>query len=355
MRYGRMDKKVIDVLKKIEEEVYLKPPYTVNQLCWDLQDRKDFFAESDVQLKAESVAVLCDIKFEWEKKQKSILFLIYYLQNSERFEEIKEILQDTESKDILEWLIKTNIAYALCGDIAKRICHYPDCVVMIGEDELIENYQNIFYIRGFRIYANENEMYDTWIRKQYLLESICEPCQGDIVLSVGAFYGETSLWFSEQVGDCGRVYAFEANAQNAWVARCNCKRNDVKNVVIENLCLWSSEEDVYMKSDFAHSCVSKNPNGIKMKAMTIDAYCEKHHLSKIDYIKMDIEGAEYEVLLGAQNVIKRDKPKLAICVYHSAEDFIRIPLKIKEYVPEYRLFLSHKREDLFETVIFATI
>lgn len=350
-----MNKEMLDVLKKIEEEVYLNPQYTVDQLCWDLQDTKDFFPEEDIMMRAESVDMLCNIKFEWTKKVRTILFLSYYLQNVEKFEEVKEILQDIRSKEVLEWLIKKNIAYAVCGDIAKRLYGNPDCVVTIDREKQINHYQNIFEIHGFYIYANEHEMYDTWVRKQYLLESICEPCQGDIVLSVGAFYGETSLWFSEQVGDCGRVYAFEANAQNAWVARCNCKRNDVKNVVIENLCLWSSEEDVYMKSDFDHSCVSKNPNGIKMKAMTIDAYCEKCHLSKIDYIKMDIEGAEYEVLLGAQNVIKRDKPKLAICVYHSAEDFIRIPLKIKEYVPEYRLFLSHKREDLLETVIFATI
>lgn len=38
-----MSKEILDVLKKIGEEVYLNPQYTVDQLCWDLQDRKDFF------------------------------------------------------------------------------------------------------------------------------------------------------------------------------------------------------------------------------------------------------------------------------------------------------------------------
>lgn len=344
-----------DVLKKIEQEVYFDPQYTVDQLCWDLQDRKDFFPGEDITIRAESAAVLCDIKFEWAKKEKAVLFLAYYLQNVEKFEEVKEILQDIRSKEILEWLIKKNIAYAVCGDIARRLYDNPDCVVTIDREKQIDNYQNIFEIDGFSIYANEYEMYDTWIRNQYLLEGICEPKTGDIVFSAGAFYGETSIWFSEQVGDRGKVYAFEAVAQNAWVAECNCRRNGIKNVVVENCCLWSAEQTVYMKQDYAASHVSENHDGNEMKTITLDAYCEKNRILKVDYIKIDIEGAEYEALLGAKNVIRNNRPKLAICVYHSAEDFIRIPQKIKEYVPEYRLYLSHKREDLNETVLFAIV
>lgn len=131
--------------------------------------------------------------------------------------------------------------------------------------------------------------------------------------------------------------------------------NGIKNILVENSCLWSAEQSVYVEQDDAASRVSENTEGTEMKAITLDTYCEKNRISKVDYIKMDIEGAEYEALLGTENVIRKNKPKLAICVYHSAEDFIRIPQKIKEYVPEYRLYLSHKNEDLNETVVFATV
>lgn len=69
-----MNNELLHVLKKIEEEVYLNPQYTVDQLCWDLQDRKDFFSGEELKMRAESVTILCDIKFEWTKKKEPFDF-----------------------------------------------------------------------------------------------------------------------------------------------------------------------------------------------------------------------------------------------------------------------------------------
>lgn len=115
-----MSKEILDVLKKIGEEVYLNPQYTVDQLCWDLQDRKDFFFGEDIMMWAESADMLCNIKFEWTKKERAILFLSYYLQNVEKFEEVKEILQDVRSKEVLEWLIKKKFVH-MAFDFARMI------------------------------------------------------------------------------------------------------------------------------------------------------------------------------------------------------------------------------------------
>ena len=70
-------------------------------------------------------------------------------------------------------------------------------------------------------------------------------------------------------------------------------------------------------------------------------------------IKMDIEGAEYDALLGARKVIERDKPILAICVYHTQNDIWRIPLLIREMLPEHKLYLRAYEGDGFQTVAFA--
>lgn len=53
---------------------------------------------------------------------------------------------------------------------------------------------------------------------------------------------------------------------------------------------------------------------------------------------MDIDGAEYDALEGAKKTIIEYQPTLAVCVYHKRDDLINIPLLIKEYVPEYKLF-----------------
>ena len=56
---------------------------------------------------------------------------------------------------------------------------------------------------------------------------------------------------------------------------------------------------------------------------------------------MDIEGAEQKALSGAKNIIMRDKPQLAICVYHKPNDIWEIPFMLKDWVPEYQLYLRH--------------
>lgn len=74
---------------------------------------------------------------------------------------------------------------------------------------------------------------------------------------------------------------------------------------------------------------------------------------KVTFIKMDIEGAELEALKGAQDTIKKYKPKLAVCVYHKPEDILEIPCYIKELVPEYKLYFRHHSNYNGETVLYA--
>ena len=68
---------------------------------------------------------------------------------------------------------------------------------------------------------------------------------------------------------------------------------------------------------------------------------------------MDIEGAELEALKGAKETIKRNHPKLAICVYHKPEDIVDIPKFILELDPEYKLYLRHYSDNAGETVLYA--
>ena len=74
----------------------------------------------------------------------------------------------------------------------------------------------------------------------------------------------------------------------------------------------------------------------------------------VTFLKMDIEGAEVPALLGSYHTIVRERPTLMICVYHRQGDFIRIPLLIKSFCPEYRLYFRHYRKySIQETVCYA--
>lgn len=71
------------------------------------------------------------------------------------------------------------------------------------------------------------------------------------------------------------------------------------------------------------------------------------------FIKMDLEGAEQNALRGTIETIKRNKSKLAICIYHSDEDMLEIIDFIHELVPEYKLYVRHHSTGLMETVMYA--
>lgn len=71
------------------------------------------------------------------------------------------------------------------------------------------------------------------------------------------------------------------------------------------------------------------------------------------FIKMDIEGAEKEALIGAEQIIRCHKPKLAICVYHKPEDIYVLPELINSFREDYRFYLRHYSNTIYETVLYA--
>ena len=73
------------------------------------------------------------------------------------------------------------------------------------------------------------------------------------------------------------------------------------------------------------------------------------------FIKMDIEGAEMNALRGARTIIQKNKPKLAICIYHSDEDMLRLAEWIHETVPEYKLYVRQHSNCICETVLYAVL
>ncbi len=93
-------------------------------------------------------------------------------------------------------------------------------------------------------------------------------------------------------------------------------------------------------------------NGDEIEIIKLDDILEDIHPT---LIKMDIEGAELNTLRGAAEVIKRDKPKLAVCIYHKPEDIIEIPKYIHSLVPEYKFKVRQHTNTMLETVLYAEI
>ncbi len=89
-----------------------------------------------------------------------------------------------------------------------------------------------------------------------------------------------------------------------------------------------------------------------IEVVKLDDFLENKNIT---YIKMDIEGSEYEAVKGASNIISKYKPKLAICIYHTENHLWDIPILIKKLNPNYKIYMRHYNSNLWDTICYAVM
>jgi len=216
--------------------------------------------------------------------------------------------------------------------------------------------------KNVKLYYVANGVLIDFIIEQYKYKSEnieIEASPGDVVIDAGGCWGDTALYFADKIGDKGKVYTFEFIPNNIKILEQNLSLNRglEKNIQLIKKPVWDkSNLKVYFKDFGPASRISfdefKGYTGTT-ETMAIDDLCKD--MDKVDFIKMDIEGAEPYALEGAKNTIMKFKPKLAIAIYHSMNDFINIPLWILNLNLGYRIYMGHYTINEEETVIFAEV
>jgi len=109
------------------------------------------------------------------------------------------------------------------------------------------------------------------------------------------------------------------------------------------------ESYVLSTNEVSINFVRPEAENVTIQSIALDTLVDE----RIGMIKMDIEGSEFDALHGAQKVIQRDRPLLAICVYHRKGDMLAIMDYLHSLVPEYRFWLRHYGVLSGETVLYA--
>jgi FkbM family methyltransferase len=176
--------------------------------------------------------------------------------------------------------------------------------------------------------------------------------QGDVVIDVGAWAGDFSAY---AVSKGARCYAFEP-VNKTFAMLCETSELNAGNIHPIQKGLGSKECEVNITisetNSGENSMVIKNDHFLKEEKIavtTLDQFVAENNLSKIDFIKVDIEGAERDMLKGATQVLKTFAPKLAICTYHLPDDPQVLEEIILEANPDYKVI--HLRHKLFAAVI----
>lgn len=109
---------------------------------------------------------------------------------------------------------------------------------------------------------------------------------------------------------------------------------------VENFGLSNQEGEASYHSGGAGS--RKDPNGtLTAKFIDLDTYVARKNLPRVDYIKLDIEGAELDMLRGAAKTITRYKPKMAISAYHKNDDLWTLINYVKSLRSDYEFKFRH--------------
>ncbi len=171
------------------------------------------------------------------------------------------------------------------------------------------------------------------------------PARGAVVIDGGVCDGGTAAKFTE-FGY--KVYGFEMDRENFQMAKKVAKE---KNFVLENFGLGSYKHEMkYTHAPGGNVGGSKldNEGSETAKITTIDDYVRKNKIPRVDFIKLDVEGAELDVLRGAVTTIVMHKPILAISAYHKWDDFWTLMDFIKSIRSDYEFALrqyTSTRED----------
>lgn len=229
-------------------------------------------------------------------------------------------------------------------------CH-KDAVILVSTtsyyDEVLDFLREHFPTEQIVPFVNQNQI--DLIRMQYF-DDVVKLEDGEVFVDGGCFDFETSkILLSKCKAD--KIYAFEPDPDNLEKVKSEVEKMKLSNVDIIPAGMWDCNTTLHFNSQ--GSILSRvDENGEEeIKVVAVDEVVD----GKVTFIKMDIEGSELKALHGAEQTIKKYKPKLAICIYHKLEDIIDIPAYIHSLVPEYKFYIRHYSFNAAETVLYAVL
>jgi FkbM family methyltransferase len=180
------------------------------------------------------------------------------------------------------------------------------------------------------------------------------PKQGDIVIDIGAHIGLYTIIGAKRVGAQGKVVAIEADPENFEMLNRNIKLNQLTNVIPLNYAVYSKETKIKLYLPSGESGFTKYntimPNWIntqekfvEVNANTLDYLLQLNKIrqEEVNWIKIDVEGAEFEVLKGATNVLSKSKDVAILMELHGPPHIYRP--KVEELVNLYNFKIEFEK------------
>ena len=313
---------VIDLITGQEQN------YQIKRIIWQLKS----LGVENVFTRAELALSNVIERYDTAGKPKFNELSLYKLvkENAKKIDEVRTMLSDKQSVEIFEQYI-----YKLKYNIRD----YSDVA-----DDLLEHY----FSHEFFIYGDK-----------------------EVFIDGGAYDGDDTVWLADLLDHGNRLdsaFVFEPDRKNFFITCSNISdySKDTMNFSPDaEMCrvgkyqimrygLYDRSSTAVFSQNGNHSSHIGSGGSSDIKTVALDDIEELNN-KKVTLIKYDLEGADVPALFGAKNIIMRDKPKMCLSVYHKPEDLWEIPLLIKSWVPEYKFFLRHHTDVLWDKVLYVTM
>lgn len=279
---------------------------------------------------------------------------------------VRTVIKNTRKKF---WLGAKSVTYSSISTLAwQRFTSFQVSDVIkiknlnfINDQALISEYSDIFLADLYEVFSEyEGEIYFA----SKILACLSEegPYQStrvtirpdDVVIDAGANMGVFSL-FAYSLAK--KIYAFEPQKRALDILHRNIELNNA----VDEICvipLGLSDEDKTLKMkynpQFGHVAATVKPQSEgfleseMIHCVKLDNWALANQISKIDFIKADVEGSERNLLAGATNILKFHAPRLSICTYHYPDDPVVLEKIISDANPNY--VIEHTSHKLFAYV-----
>lgn len=197
--------------------------------------------------------------------------------------------------------------------------------------------------QSLRIFRGELEFYLTgslpvltslYTDKDTVFREILQLSDSEDYLDLGAYRGDTIKELLHYTNGYRSITALEPDART--FARLKVYAEHLPNTRLINKGIWHENTTLLFDSRGGRSSTLSRKVGKPVEVTTVDTLFADRSLT---YLKADVEGSEYEMLMGAKETLLRCNPKLNIALYHRGGDLFRLPLYLQSLVPKYRFYL----------------
>lgn len=180
-----------------------------------------------------------------------------------------------------------------------------------------------------------------------------EPDENEVFVDGGSLDGKTSLEFVKWCkGSYDAIYAFEPNPKMVQECAETFKTLPNDKIRFYECALWNCNCSLKFNNESCSkwdACVS-DEGMVSVRADNLDHVID---WDKVTFIKLDVEGSELETLMGAADIIKRDRPRMAVSVYHKKDDLFDIAHYLLTLVDNYHFAIRHYHSDTIETILYV--